>query len=127
MPTVVFRSCESLFFRSCESSWEDEEDDYLARAFLTYVKNICPFADRSDDSDSVVLTANFTFVARDSVTGKSAQILAKGMKSQNVSNKFYFTFTVSAESLGQQIRNVVPATEEEARRVIERMDAETER
>lgn len=44
-----------------------------------------------------------------------------------VSNKFYFTFTVSAESLGQQIRNVVPATEEEARRVIERMDAETER
>uniref|UniRef100_A0A166D1A7 HotDog ACOT-type domain-containing protein n=1 Tax=Daucus carota subsp. sativus TaxID=79200 RepID=A0A166D1A7_DAUCS len=44
-----------------------------------------------------------------------------------VSNKFYFTFTVSTESLGQQIRNVVPATEEEARRVIERMDAETER
>lgn len=44
-----------------------------------------------------------------------------------VSNKFYFTFTVSAESLGQQIRNVVPATEEEARRVLERMDAETER
>ncbi|XP_074358809.1 acyl-coenzyme A thioesterase 2, chloroplastic-like [Apium graveolens] len=44
-----------------------------------------------------------------------------------VSNKFYFTFTVNSESLGQQIRNVVPATEDEARRVIERMDAETER
>lgn len=34
------------------------------------------FAERSvnSNSDSVVLTANFTFVARDSVTGKSAQI-----------------------------------------------------
>ncbi|KAL8088755.1 hypothetical protein AgCh_038514 [Apium graveolens] len=201
--------------------------------------------ERSDDSDSVVLTANFTFVARDSVTGKSAQInqvkpetkdeklLWEEAEERNkrrkekkreqgkidageqrnihgrifggflmrrafelgfataysfagsapcfvevdhvdflkpvdvgnflrfkscvlytelenpdkplinvevvahvtrpekrvseVSNKFYFTFTVNSESLGQQIRNVVPATEEEARRVIERMDAETER
>lgn len=43
-----------------------------------------------------------------------------------VSNKFYFTFTVHSDALknGQRIRNVVPATEEEARRVIERMDAE---
>lgn len=49
------------------------------------------------------------------------------LSASQVSNKFYFTFTVSTESLGQQIRNVVPATEEEARRVIERMDAETER
>lgn len=43
-----------------------------------------------------------------------------------VSNKFYFTFTVHSDALknGPKVRNVVPATEEEARRVIERMDAE---
>lgn len=43
-----------------------------------------------------------------------------------VSNNFYFTFTVQQDSLknGKRIRNVVPGTEEEARRVIERMDAE---
>nr|GMD99827.1 Acyl-coenzyme A thioesterase 9, mitochondrial [Ipomoea batatas] len=43
-----------------------------------------------------------------------------------VSNKFYFTFSVCSDALenGLRIRSVVPATEEEARRVIERMDAE---
>ncbi|KAF9663070.1 hypothetical protein SADUNF_Sadunf17G0000300 [Salix dunnii] len=45
---------------------------------------------------------------------------------KQVSNKFYFTFTVLHEAIkdGLRIRNVVPATEEEARRVLERMDAE---
>ena len=43
-----------------------------------------------------------------------------------VSNTFYFTFTVNSDALkkGVRIRNVVPATEEEARRVQERMEAE---
>lgn len=43
-----------------------------------------------------------------------------------MSNTFYFTFTVNPGALesGLKIRNVVPATEEEARRVLERMDAE---
>lgn len=46
---------------------------------------------------------------------------------EQVSNKFYFTFTIRSEAMqnGSRIRNVVPATEEEARRVIERMDAES--
>ncbi|OIT38417.1 PREDICTED: acyl-coenzyme A thioesterase 9, mitochondrial-like [Nicotiana attenuata] len=44
--------------------------------------------------------------------------------SSEVSNNFYFTFTVSSDSLrnGLKIRNVVPGTEEEARRVIEHID-----
>lgn len=44
-----------------------------------------------------------------------------------VSNKFYFTFTVRPEAMsdGLRIRKVVPATEEEAQRVLERMDAES--
>ncbi|KAF8393822.1 hypothetical protein HHK36_020020 [Tetracentron sinense] len=48
------------------------------------------------------------------------------LRSSEVSNTFYFTFTVSPEALknGLRIRNVVPATEEEARRVLEHMDAE---
>jgi acyl-coenzyme A thioesterase 9 len=43
-----------------------------------------------------------------------------------VSNTFYFTFTVKKDALknGLKLRNVVPATEEEARRILERMDAE---
>lgn len=45
-----------------------------------------------------------------------------------VSNKFYFTFTVRPEAKAQNnqfmIRKVVPATEEEARTIIERMDAD---
>lgn len=45
---------------------------------------------------------------------------------EQISNKFYFTFTIRPEVKkdGLSIRNVVPATEEEARRVLERMDAE---
>lgn len=45
-----------------------------------------------------------------------------------VSNRFYFTFTVRPEAKATntqfRIRKVVPATEEEARRVLERMDAD---
>jgi acyl-coenzyme A thioesterase 9 len=45
-----------------------------------------------------------------------------------VSNTFYFTFTLRPEAKamknGFRIRNVVPATEEEARCILERMDAE---
>lgn len=45
---------------------------------------------------------------------------------EQVSNTFHFTFTVGSEALknGLKIRNVVPSTEEEARRILERMDAE---
>ncbi|KAG8369399.1 hypothetical protein BUALT_Bualt14G0007100 [Buddleja alternifolia] len=55
-----------------------------------------------------------------------AHVMRPELRSSEVSNKFYFTFTVHSDALknGQRIRNVVPATEEEARRVIERMDAE---
>ncbi|KAL3635079.1 Acyl-coenzyme A thioesterase 4, mitochondrial [Castilleja foliolosa] len=55
-----------------------------------------------------------------------AHVMRPEDRSSEVSNKFYFTFTVHSDALmnGQKIRNVVPATEEEARRVIERMDAE---
>ncbi|KAL9270966.1 Acyl-coenzyme A thioesterase 4, mitochondrial-like protein [Drosera capensis] len=55
-----------------------------------------------------------------------AHVTRPEVRSSEVSNKFYFTFTVRPEVLadGLKIRNVVPATEEEARRVIERMDAE---
>lgn len=46
---------------------------------------------------------------------------------EQVSNKFYFTFTVcqeaKAKANGFRIRKVVPATEEEARTILERMDA----
>ena len=46
-----------------------------------------------------------------------------------VSNTFYFTFTVRPEAKvtqnGFRFRNVVPATEEEATRILERMDAES--
>ena len=48
---------------------------------------------------------------------------------EQVSNKFYFTFTIrpGAKTVtnGYRIRKVVPATEEEARRILERMDAES--
>ncbi|XP_011085044.1 acyl-coenzyme A thioesterase 9, mitochondrial isoform X1 [Sesamum indicum] len=55
-----------------------------------------------------------------------AHVMRPELRSSEVSNKFYFTFTVHSDALknGLKIRNVVPATEEEARRVIERMDAE---
>ncbi|PKI69780.1 hypothetical protein CRG98_009655 [Punica granatum] len=56
-----------------------------------------------------------------------AHVTRPEQRSSEVSNKFYFTFTVSPEALGNglTIRKVVPATEEEARRVLERMDAES--
>ena len=44
-----------------------------------------------------------------------------------VSNTFYFKFTVRPEAKarnnGFKLRNVVPATEEEARHILDRMDA----
>lgn len=45
---------------------------------------------------------------------------------KQVSNRFYFTFGVDLEAIknGLRIRNVVPGTEEEAQKVLERMDAE---
>ncbi|KAG7949170.1 hypothetical protein I3843_13G048000 [Carya illinoinensis] len=57
-----------------------------------------------------------------------AHVTRPEMRSSEVSNTFYFTFTVrpvaKAIKNGFRIRNVVPATEEEARRVLARMDAE---
>ncbi|XP_068662264.1 acyl-coenzyme A thioesterase 2, chloroplastic isoform X2 [Aristolochia californica] len=55
-----------------------------------------------------------------------AHVTKPELRTSEVSNTFYFTFTVHPDALtkGPQIRNVVPATEEEARRVLERIDAE---
>lgn len=55
-----------------------------------------------------------------------AHVTRPEFRCSEVSNKFYFTFSVRPEAIrsGLKIRNVVPATEEEARRVLERMDAE---
>ncbi|WCJ21876.1 Acyl-coenzyme A thioesterase 4 mitochondrial [Euphorbia peplus] len=55
-----------------------------------------------------------------------AHVTSPEQRSSEVSNTFYFTFSVRPEAMkdGLRIRNVVPATEEEARRVIERIDAE---
>ncbi|KAK8960684.1 hypothetical protein KSP40_PGU013752 [Platanthera guangdongensis] len=55
-----------------------------------------------------------------------AHVTRPELRSSEVSNTFYFTFTLGRDALenGVKIRNVVPATEEEARRVLERMDAE---
>ncbi|XP_004287159.1 PREDICTED: acyl-coenzyme A thioesterase 9, mitochondrial-like [Fragaria vesca subsp. vesca] len=55
-----------------------------------------------------------------------AHVTQPKLRSSEVSNKFYFTFSIHPEAVkdGVRIRNVVPATEEEALRVIERMDAE---
>uniref|UniRef100_A0A803QVJ4 HotDog ACOT-type domain-containing protein n=1 Tax=Cannabis sativa TaxID=3483 RepID=A0A803QVJ4_CANSA len=58
-----------------------------------------------------------------------AHVSRPELRSSEVSNTFYFSFTVRPEAKaaknGFRIRNVVPATEEEARRILERMDAET--
>ncbi|KAF8041509.1 hypothetical protein BT93_A0189 [Corymbia citriodora subsp. variegata] len=56
-----------------------------------------------------------------------AHVMKPELRTSEVSNKFYFTFTVRPEALndGLRIRKVVPSTEEEARRVLERMDAES--
>ncbi|GAV68390.1 hypothetical protein CFOL_v3_11893 [Cephalotus follicularis] len=57
-----------------------------------------------------------------------AHVTRPEVRSSEVSNTFYFTFTVRPEAKAAKnaykIRNVVPATEEEARRILERMDAE---
>ncbi|KAH6810907.1 Thioesterase/thiol ester dehydrase-isomerase superfamily protein [Perilla frutescens var. frutescens] len=56
-----------------------------------------------------------------------AHVTRPELRSSEVSNRFYFTFTVRAEAKdknnGVMIRKVVPTTEEEARRIIQRMDA----
>ncbi|XVF29620.1 hypothetical protein REPUB_Repub15cG0137600 [Reevesia pubescens] len=56
-----------------------------------------------------------------------AHVTRPELRCSEVSNKFYFTFTVRSEAMkeGLRIRNVVPATEEEAQRVLERIDAES--
>ncbi|KAG8642061.1 acyl-coenzyme A thioesterase 2, chloroplastic [Manihot esculenta] len=58
-----------------------------------------------------------------------AHVARPELRSSEVSNTFHFTFTVRPEAKatknGFRLRNVVPATEEEARRILERMDAET--
>ncbi|MED6137265.1 Acyl-coenzyme A thioesterase 4, mitochondrial [Stylosanthes scabra] len=55
-----------------------------------------------------------------------AHVTKPELRSSEVSNRFYFTFGVDSEAIknGLRIRTVVPATEEEARKVLERMDAE---
>ncbi|XP_059626307.1 acyl-coenzyme A thioesterase 2, chloroplastic [Cornus florida] len=56
-----------------------------------------------------------------------AHVTRPELRSSETSNMFYFTFTVCPEAKavenGYRIRKVVPATEEEARRILERMDA----
>lgn len=55
-----------------------------------------------------------------------AHVTRPELRSSEVSNTFYFTFTIRSEpsQTRLRVRNVVPTTEEEARRVIARMDAE---
>lgn len=57
-----------------------------------------------------------------------AHVTRPEQRSSEVSNRFYFTFTVRPEAKATnihfRIRKVVPATEEEANRVLERMDAD---
>lgn len=56
-----------------------------------------------------------------------AHVTRPEIRSSEVSNRFYFTFTVCPEAKagknGVCIRNVVPATEEEARSILERKEA----
>ncbi|XP_026423318.1 acyl-coenzyme A thioesterase 9, mitochondrial-like isoform X3 [Papaver somniferum] len=56
-----------------------------------------------------------------------AHVTRPELRTSEVSNTFHFTFSVrNPETLknGSSIRSVVPATEEEARRILERMDAD---
>ncbi|CAL5087328.1 unnamed protein product [Urochloa decumbens] len=55
-----------------------------------------------------------------------AHVTRPELRKSEVSNTFHFTFTVCSDMLknGMKIRNVVPSTEEEARRILERMEAE---
>lgn len=59
-----------------------------------------------------------------------AHVTRPELRSSEVSNTFHFTFTVRPEAKnirenGIKIRNVVPATEEEARHILDCMDADT--
>lgn len=58
-----------------------------------------------------------------------AHVTRPELRSSEVSNTLYFTFTLRPEAKarnhGHRIRKVVPATEEEARRIIARMDADS--
>ncbi|XP_075514805.1 acyl-coenzyme A thioesterase 2, chloroplastic [Primulina tabacum] len=58
-----------------------------------------------------------------------AHVTRPELRTSEVSNRFYFTFTIRPEAKsimnnGHRIRKVVPATEEEAHRIAERMDAD---
>ncbi|CAN6198552.1 unnamed protein product [Urochloa humidicola] len=55
-----------------------------------------------------------------------AHVTRPELRKSEVSNTFHFTFTVCSDTLknGLKIHNVVPSTEEEARRILERMEAE---
>ncbi|XP_028780139.1 acyl-coenzyme A thioesterase 9, mitochondrial-like isoform X2 [Neltuma alba] len=55
-----------------------------------------------------------------------AHVIKPELRSSEVSNRFYLTFAVNPEAIkgGRRIRHVVPATEEEAIKVLERMDVE---
>uniref|UniRef100_A0ACD5XZS6 Uncharacterized protein n=1 Tax=Avena sativa TaxID=4498 RepID=A0ACD5XZS6_AVESA len=55
-----------------------------------------------------------------------AHVTRPELRKSEISNTFHFTFSVSSDALknGLTIRSVVPSTEEEARRILERMDAE---
>lgn len=55
-----------------------------------------------------------------------AHVTRPELRTSEVSNKFYFTFTIDEEAAkkGLKVRSVFPSTEEEARRVIDRMDGE---
>ncbi|KMZ61830.1 Acyl-CoA thioesterase [Zostera marina] len=56
-----------------------------------------------------------------------AHVTRPELRTSEISNTFYFTFTVCPdrlEKMAGRIRSVVPTTEEEARRVVERIDAE---
>ncbi|KAL9259599.1 Acyl-coenzyme A thioesterase 2, chloroplastic-like protein [Drosera capensis] len=58
-----------------------------------------------------------------------AHVTRPEIRSSEVSNTFYFTFTLRPEAKttkdGSRLRSVLPATEEEARRILERRDAKT--
>ncbi|CAI8613324.1 unnamed protein product [Vicia faba] len=57
-----------------------------------------------------------------------AHVTRPELRTSEVSNTFHFSFTVRPEAKavknGFKLRNVVPATEEEARRILERIDAD---
>jgi hypothetical protein len=64
--------------------------------------------------------------ASNPLSSRMLAVLLTMSSNEQVSNTFHFTFTVCSNMLknGLTIRNVVPSTEEEARRILERMEAE---